>query len=54
MKSILNKQVLTAIFATTFLGLTLVSCGEKAAEPPPAAEVAAPASEAAAPAASDE
>ena len=54
MKSILNKQVLTAIFATTFLGLTLVSCGEKAAEAPPAAEVAAPASEAAAPAASDE
>ena len=56
MKSLLNKQVLTAIFATTFLGLTLVSCGEKAAEAPPAAEVAAPASEAAAPApaASDE
>ena len=54
MKSLLNKQVLTAIFATTFLGLTLVSCGEKAAEAPPAAEVAVPASEAAAPAASDE
>ena len=51
MKSLLNKQVLTAIFATTFLGLTLVSCGEKAAEAPPAAEVTAPASEAAAPAA---
>ena len=69
MKSLFNKRALTAIFATTFLGLTLVSCGEKAAEAPPAAETpvaeapaaevapaaeAAPTAEAAAPAASDE
>ena len=32
MKSLLNKRALTALFAATFLGLTLVSCGEKAAE----------------------
>ena len=68
MKSLLNKRALTALFATTFLGLALVSCGEKAAEAPPAAETpvaeapaaapaaeaTAPATEAAAPAASDE
>ena len=61
MKSLFNKRALTSLFAATFLGLTLVSCGEKAAEPPPAAEAAAPATEtaapaveAAAPAASDE
>ena len=69
MKSLLNKRALTTLFATTFLGLALVSCGEKAAEAPPAAETpaaeapaaevapaaeAAPTAEAAAPAASDE
>ena len=65
MKSLLNKRALTTLFVTTFLGLALVSCGEKPAEAPPAAEAAtptttaeapaaAPTTEAAAPAASDE
>ena len=45
MELLFNKRALTALFAATFLGLTLVSCGEKAAETPPAAE--APATEAA-------
>ncbi len=65
MRLLLNKRALTTLFATTFLGLTLVSCGQKveeaAAEAPaaeaaaaPSAEVAAPAVEAAAPAVSDE
>ena len=58
MKSLLNKRALTTLFAMAFLGLALVSCGEKPAEAPPAAEAAtptttaeAPAAEAAAPAA---
>ena len=59
MKSLLNKRALTALFAATFLGLTLVSCGEKAAETAPAAETpatkAAPAASAdAAPAGNEE
>ena len=65
MKSLLNKRALTTLFVTIFLGLALVSCGEKPAEAPPAAEAAtptttaeapaaAPTTEAAAPAASDE
>jgi putrescine transport system substrate-binding protein len=59
MKSLLNKRALMALFASTILGLALVSCGDKAAETPPAAEVptaeapaaAAPVAEAEAPAA---
>ncbi len=59
MKSLFNKRALTALFAATFLGLTLVSCGEKAAETAPAAETpatkAAPAASAdAAPAGNEE
>ena len=54
MKSLLNKRALTTLFATTFLGLALVSCGQKpeetAAETPAAAEApvteGAPAAEA--------
>jgi len=45
MKSLFNKHALTALFAATFLGLTLVSCGQKpeevAAETAPAAETPA-------------
>ena len=41
MKSLLNKRTLMALFASTILGLTLVSCGEKAAEAPPTAETPA-------------
>ena len=51
MKWLLNKHALTALFAATFLGLTLVSCGEKAAETAPAAET--PATKAAPAAAAD-
>ena len=58
MKSLLNKRALTSLFAATFLGLTLVSCGEKpeeaAAETDPATEAAAPAAEAALPAGPEE
>ena len=41
MKSLINKRALTALFAATFLGLTLVSCGEKVAETAPATETPA-------------
>jgi len=45
MKSLLNKHALIALFAATFLGLTLVSCGQKteevAAETAPASETPA-------------
>jgi putrescine transport system substrate-binding protein len=51
MESLFNKRALKSLFAATFLGLTLVSCGEKAADAPPAAEATAPAAEAPAPAA---
>ena len=56
MESLLNKRALTALLAGAFLGLTLVSCGEKTAETAtetPAAEAApapAPAADAVAPA----
>ena len=41
MKPLFNKHALTALFAATFLGLTLVSCGEKTAETAPATETPA-------------
>ena len=46
MTSFLNKRALIAIFASTFFGLTLVSCGDKTAEVP-TPEVATPANKAA-------
>ena len=50
MESLFNKRALTALFAATFLGLTLVSCGEKAVDVPPP-EVAKPTANGAAPSA---
>ena len=50
MKTLFNKPALTTLIAAAFLGLTLVSCGEKAVDVPPP-EVAKPTANGAAPSA---